>query len=1122
MALLSGARLCIRAQDDSFSGDDVVSQIGAQKVSVATLTPTALASLPETGLPDLHTIISAGEACPGDLAARWGEGRRFFNAYGPTETTVCASLFLYDEASPSGTVPIGRPLANTTAYILDVYGNPAPIGVPGELYVGGAGVARGYLNRPALTAERFVSDPFSPVPGARLYRTGDRARYLQSGDIEFLGRVDHQVKIRGFRIEPGEIEACLVAHEAIRDAVVVARDERLVAYVAGDAVTTTELRSHVGKSLPDYMVPASFVTLDELLLTPNRKLDRGALPAPESRPELEAVYAAPRTPAEEVLAGIWCEVLGLELVGVHDNYFELGGDSILSIQIVARANAAGLGLTPRLLFQHQTVAGLASVAGAQREIATEQGPVTGEVPLTPIQRWFFEQDLPERHHFNQSMLLAADRTEPELVRQALDALVEHHDTLRLRFVHTPDGWTQHNVAVEVSDFFSVVNVGEIDELQKTLDLEHGPLLRAAWSDLGDGKARLFLCVHHLAVDAVSWRILLEDLDSAYEQLRRGEPVRLAPKTTSFQQWVERLVGYDASSELDYWMDRAVSFELPVDQDTGPNDVSSAESVVVSLTEAETGALLHDVPAAYRTQVNDVLIAALARAVASWTGSKRIAVDLEGHGREDVFDDVDLTRTVGWFTSLFPVALRVEAPDPAALLKAVKEQLRALPNRGLGYGILRYLGSEETRARLPGGAPLSFNYLGRFGQETTTRRFSSVPGPTGADHAPSGERAHLIDVNGSVSGGRLHMAWTYSANRHERATIERVAGEFVAALRELVAHCREEGAGGVTPSDFPLAGLDQKTLDELWDTGAIDRSTQDVYPLTPLQQGMLFHTLYDPGSTVYFEQLTMVLRGELDTDVLAEAWRQLSARHEVLRGAVVWEGLPQPLLVIGREVEPPLHTQDWSDLGHLDDFLGEDRASGFDLTEAPLARLEVITTGAESVLVWSFHHLLLDGWSMPLVLGELFSRYQALLKGESLEAGAAPSYRDYVAWLHGRDRNADERYWRERLAGWAAPTPIPGDGDTGREGQGHHHAALDPDTTAALESLARRSRITLNTVMQGAWALLLSRYSGEDDVVFGATVSGRPAELPGVGEMIGLFINTVPVRVGVDGSRSVRE
>ncbi|HEV2755336.1 MAG TPA: amino acid adenylation domain-containing protein, partial [Actinomycetota bacterium] len=1073
------------------------------------------------------------------------------NLYGPTEASIEVT-FHRCEDDGRDSVPIGRPIANTAIYILDPGGNPVPAGVPGELHIGGVGVVRGYLNRPALTADRFVPDPFSSVPGARLYRTGDRARYLPDGNIEFLGRVDHQVKIRGFRIEPGEIEACLVTHDAVLDAVVVAvgdagADTRLAAYVVGDGAlpATAELRAHLSDHLPDYMIPAYFVVLDELPLTPSGKVDRAVLPAPEARREVEAAYAPPRTHDEEVLAGIWCEVLGLERIGIHDNFYELGGDSILSIQIVARAAAAGLGLTPRLLFQHQTVAGLAAVAGGGEAVSVEQGAVTGDVALTPIQRWFFERDLPERHHFNQSRLLRADGTDAELVEAALAALVEHHDALRLRFVRTPEGWTQHNAPAERSGYVSVIDLSAeapadreraletaCAELQTSLDLANGPLLRAAWFDLGEGAARLFLCIHHLAVDGVSWRILLEDLESAYEQLRRGRPIRLAPKTTSFRQWAERLMAYassaEALSELDYWSGAAgASFELPVDHDLGPNDEASTDEVTLTLDEAETEALLQEVPAAYRTQVNDVLMAALARAMSAWTGSDRIVIDLEGHGREHLVDGVDLTRTVGWFTSLFPVALDVAGAGPSGLLKTVKEQLRALPRRGAGYGVLRYLAPDDVRSRVAMSAPVSFNYLGRFGQENTTKLFAPVDGPTGRGRAAGGDRSHLIEVDGRVSAGSLQVTWTYSRNLHRRATIERVAAGFVAALRELIAHCTYERAGGVTPSDFPLTGLDQQTLDKLWDKGLVDRSTQDLYPLTPLQQGMVFHTLYELGSAIYFQQLTFTLTGNLDVDAFERAWRETCAGHDALRSAVLWEGLKVPLQVVRRDVALPLEVHDRRDLDedaqreHLEAYLAADRARGFDLGAAPLMRMALVRTGSQSwVLSWSFHHSLLDGWSVALVRAEVLARYHALVRGEARATGAAPPYRNHIEWLSRRDSGGDERYWRDRLAGFAAPTPLPEDGDGASEELRRHALDLGEDTTAALDGLARRERLTLNTIVQAAWALLLSRYSGEDDVVFGATVSGRPAELPGVQEMVGLFINTVPVRVAVDESATV--
>nr|QEO74597.1 condensation domain-containing protein [uncultured bacterium] len=794
--------------------------------------------------PSLRLVVAGGEAMAPGRVRPWieaaGDRIPLLNSYGPTETVITATSHRVTgkDVASERPLPIGRPLANTTVYVLDRHGNPAPQGVPGELYIGGATLARGYLGRAGLTAERFVPDPFSKVPGARLYRSGDRARITAEGTIEFLGRVDHQVKIRGFRIEPGEIEAALRTHDAVRDAVVVPREGRLVAYLVahGDAPTTTELRAHLTETLPDYMVPAYFVFLDAIPLTPNGKVDRNALPAPEGRPELDAAYAAPGTETEAILAKIWAEVLGLESVGVHDNFFELGGDSILSIQIVARANAAGLGLSPKDIFQNQSVAALATVAGVKGGVVAEQGTVSGDVPLTPIQRWFFELELDDEDHFNQAMILDATGADAAKLGVALKALVTHHDALRLRFDRTGAGVVQTNAASDDHDVYEVVDLKALDrtaqrralydgtaKLQASLDISEGPIVRAAYFDLGD-EARLFVGIHHLAVDGVSWRVLLEDLDTAYGQLERGEAIELPPKTTSFRQWAERLVehanGPALDSELDHWLsiaNRDVA-TLPVDHPEGSNVAGDVGTVSVALTEDETRALLQDVPAAYQTQINDVLLAALGRALTAWAGRSGILVDLEGHGREDLFDDVDLTRTVGWFTSMFPVLLDLADPDdPRATITAVKEGLRAIPGRGIGYGLLRYLRERDDAARLRDlpAAQISFNYLGQFdGASKDSGLFGRAPEAIGDVHSPEMRRPHQLDVNGVVSGDCLQVAWIYSPNLHDRATIEELAAGFVAALRALIDHCTSEDVGGWTPSDFPLAELDQDDLDAL--------------------------------------------------------------------------------------------------------------------------------------------------------------------------------------------------------------------------------------------------------------------------------------------------------------------
>jgi len=863
MALLSGARLCMEGQDALLPGPNLARLMRDQAVTLAVMPPSALSVLPAEDLPALRTVLSGGESCTREIVDRWSPGRRFINAYGPTETTVAASWFPVEGLSQAATnIPIGRPMANTQLYVLDQHLNPVPVGVSGELHIGGVGVARGYLNRPGLTAERFTPDPFSDNQGARLYKTGDLVRYRPDGNIEFLGRIDHQVKVRGFRIELEEIEAVLSEHPAVRQAIALVRedavtqlpdgqvgpsDKRLVAYIVPEnevAPNVSELRGFLKEKLPEYMVPSAFVTLDALPLTPVGKLDRRALPAPDqSRPDLESAYVAPRTPAERILADIWAEVLGVEQVGVHDSFFELGGDSILSIQAVARANQAGLSLTPRQLFQYPSVAGLTAVAGSVATTAliqAEQGVVEGPLPLTPIQCWFFDQELPQPHHWNQAVLLEVkERLEPELLEQAARHLLVHHDALRLRFRRGEAGWEQMNAGVDGEVPFSVVDLSQLTEAeqraaiearaaehQADLDLTAGPLLRLAYFDLGaDRPDRLLVVVHHLAVDGVSWRILLGDLQVAYGQLQGGEEAVLPSKTTSFRHWARRLAEYARSEpmrqELDHWLSLAKHpvVPLPVDFPSGSNTEADAQTVTVSLEAEETRTLLQEVPSAYGTEINDALLAALTQAFARWTGSPTLLVDLEGHGREPLFEDVDLSRTVGWFTTIFPVCLDLRrASGPGEALTTVKEQLRRVPGRGIGYGLLRYLCHDQevvTRLEALPQAEVSFNYLGQFDQILDQASpFRLARESAGGSRSLQGRLGHLLSVNGGVADGRLQMEWTYSRRLYRRETVERVAEAFIQALRAIIAHCRSPEAVGYTPSDFPDAGLSQEEIDRL--------------------------------------------------------------------------------------------------------------------------------------------------------------------------------------------------------------------------------------------------------------------------------------------------------------------
>ncbi|MFH8989500.1 non-ribosomal peptide synthase/polyketide synthase [Streptomyces sp. NPDC017940] len=1138
----------------------LVEYVVEHRVDFLDLTPSYLRQLLPAGLltdPRHHprVLMLGGEAIGPGLWRELATHRDVaaYNFYGPTECTVDAlACRIEGDDRPL----VGRPLPNVRAYVLDAGLRPVPPGVGGELYLAGEQLARGYAGRPGLTAARFLPDPYGP-PGTRMYRTGDLARWTADGRIDYLGRADDQVKVRGHRIEPGEVEAALLDLPEITAAAVVAVPDahghlRLAAYVVPaadtDRPTAPQLRAACRRVLPDHMVPSSFTPLDALPLTTSGKLDRRALPAPDlDAAPREREFVAPRTGDEQTLADIWADVLGIAQVGVTDNFFELGGDSILSIQAVSRARAAGLQLTSQDVFRHQTVADLAT-AVSRRAAATpapRRPRAEGPAPLTPVQEWFFATH-GALGHFSMSMLLDLPHdVDEQALERALTALVAQHAALRTRFARTGGTWKQHPGTVPSSGLLTRHDLSAApdptgarteaaDAARAALDPATGTLLRAVLLLPAPGeRPQLFLTAHHLAVDSVSWRILLPDLEQAYRQAAAGDPVRLEPGTTEFTDWAAHLSDRVRAGELDddlpYWTAEAAAprTPLPVDRTATPL-AGSVRTVRTRVDRATTGALLRKVPGVYRTQVNDVLLSALGRVLADWTGTERVTVALEGHGRED--DTVDVSRTVGWFTTQYPVTLTpagpAGAPDWGATLKSVKERLRAVPRRGLSYEALARLGSPDPAARALRELPLPqvcFNYHGQW-DTSGGQEFAPAADVPGRDMTPDAPLDHLLDVAAVVADGELEIIWHYSEQTHDADTVRSLADGMVRALGAITEHCARPDAGGRTPSDFPLARLDQAGVDRLAGTG---RTVEDLLPLTPLQEGMLFHRLVGGPDDVYVDQADLLLEGVGDPEAFAAAWQGVTDRTPALRTSVVWEGVPVPLQVVHRSVRVPVTHLDWRELDEdelserLDRFRTEDLARGIDLAAAPLMRLALIRLpDARLRLLWTSHHLILDGWSLAQVLSEVCEEYAVRSTGSSPQPVVRRPFADYVRWLAEQDADAGRAHWSAALDGFATPTPLPLDRRLGEAHQarsaGLHQGGLSDADSAALARTARRAGLTVNTVVQGAWALLLSRYSAEQDVVFGTTVSGRPDDLPGVETMVGMFINTVPTRVRVDG------
>ena len=1057
--------------------------------------------------PHLRLVVVGSERLLPASVSAWsqqvGSRVRLLNAYGTTETTITSTVY---EAGAStsrdaANVAIGKPLQGVRVYVVDNRMQLLPVGIPGEALIGGASIALGYLNQPAETEDRFIPDPFHDSPGARCYRTGDRMRWRPDGNLEFLGRLDEQIKIRGFRVEPGEAEATLRRHPAVTDAAVVAHGVEgralLAAFITPKEVDVEHLKGFLAERLPNYLVPSMFVPLQELPRTAGGKIDRQALPSlVNGAGSVPHVERSGSTRAELTLCRIWSEVLGIPRVGIDDNFFALGGDSILAIQVIARARREGFRLAVRQFLGHPTVSALAALAEEAGIALAEQGLVVGEAPLTPIQRWFVEQASPEPHHDNQAVLLELrERPNVEALEAAIGQLIEHHDALRLRLV----GDRQRFVAPQGPVPFErvVLDNGVLKEaaarVQTSLDHMRGPVFRAVLFETPGAQARLLLCAHHLAVDGVSWRILLEDLAAAYQSRSSGETAALPPKTTSFKRWAERLFEYAESKQLhaeaEGWLDtRLVAAS---DARTDPGLESEAQSVAASLSPGETQTLLQAFSAAHGARIDDLLLAALGSALEVLKPGPWL-VDVEGHGREELFDDVDLSRTVGWFTTVYPLLLEPDA-DPA-MVRVARRNLR---HGGIGYGVLRYLAGHSELSAIR--SDVCFNYLGQFDQALSNGGpFKLAGAPLGAFRSPRARRSHTLEINALVSDGCFSVTFTHVEARHSHAVVERLTATFLDALREL--------------SRAPLP--------------ARDAAIEDVYPLTAMQQGMLFHTLLDSGNA-YVEQMRWKAT-RLDVHAFRQVWDALIARHAMLRSAIVLQD-GQHLQAVHREARPKWDLIDLRGLSpeekqrRIEDILRADRAREFELDRAPLLRLSLLRTEEdEHIFAFSHHHILFDGWSMPLLLDELLTLYKAARNGVSAELPVAVPFRNYFDWLVWQDATEWRDFFREALRGFSGATrlalPFEDDPPESAEILDENYARkvheLDSSTSAALDAFARRHALTQATLFRAAWALVLARYSGETDVLFGSVTSGRSPDLPGAETIVGLFINTLPLRVRV--------
>jgi bacitracin synthase 3 len=1059
---------------------------------------------------------------------------RLFNLYGPTEDSVWTTSSEVKPGEAATYYSIGKPIANKTVRILNRDLKIQPIGVTGELCISGFGVARGYINNAALSSERFISDPYGA--GGRLYRTGDLARWLADGNLEYMGRMDEQVKIRGYRIELGEIESQLCGYPGILENVVLARGEQgsryLVAYYRGSGLGgRRSVRDYLSSRLPEYMIPSYFVHMDHFPLTPNGKLDKKSLPEPEV--VSEEVYVSPRNAVEIMLSGIWSKVLGVDNIGITDNFFALGGDSIKSIQISSRIRQSGYGVTVKDILVSQTIEKL-SPKVSPLITGSDQSAVSGPVVLSPIQEWFFSGDRTAAHHFNQSVLLNfPSGLSKASASRIFSRLQDHHDALRMVFHESGRGMLQENreaglpVLLEEYDLSGFADgTGELQRrssmLQGGIDLSEGPLMRLGLYHLGGG-SRLLIVIHHLVIDAVSWRVLLEDLDTLYRQEVSGEVFSLPAKTDSYRSWTTGLVSYSGgkafSQAMSYWsgLGPEIPAGVPRDYPSGENKAGGTGSVSFELSRESTSVLLTGIHSAFNTQINDLLLTGLALGLQSGYGLSSQQIDLEGHGREPLVPGVDISRTIGWFTSIHPVLLEVQSGGVIATLKHIKETLRQIPNKGLDYQISRYLGGNPLGVEGSGtGSRISFNYLGQFDSATSDTVYELAQEQTGATISGERDRSHDWEISGMVASGQLKLTLTYSRGQYKDEGIRRFMSFYKEQLLLVIAGCQGQNRRELTPSDLSYKGLSMSQVEALsqrWDI-------QDIYPLSAMQEGMLFHSLLDSSSDEYFEQVSCHMSGAWAPKEVELSMNRLIGRYDILRTVFLHEEYSRPLQVVLRERKIAFSYHDvraeCAELPRetvLSRYKAEDRSNKFELSRDVLIRLTLLRSGSEEYeFIWSFHHILMDGWCMGIIINDFRALYGSASTGTPVQLPAVRPYADYISWLEGRDREESLSYWQQYLSGYestaqlpAAEKRLPGEHQTSR-------LLMGEERMKELHKVSRLYGVTLNTIIQGAWGILLSRYNHSEDVVFGSVVSGRPSEIPGIEQMVGLFINTVPVRM----------
>ncbi len=1128
-SLAFGAKLNIVSNKTRLSMECLNKYISTQKINLALLPPTILNILPTQNLECLKYLLTGGDNCNDEILAKWNRGRVFINAYGPTESAVCATMHEYKDGDISAN--IGKALNNIKCYVLDSNKKLVPIGVIGELYISGASLAREYLNKPKLTAEQFIVNSFATEEDilkgyTRLYKTGDLVRWLPEGNLEYVGREDFQVKIRGYRIELGEIENALISIEHIKQAVVLVKEEkdnkRLIAYFVSDLEINQEhILNELSAQLPNYMVPIALKRVDSFPLTANGKLNIKALPEPDYLNKDR--YIAPTTDLQLRLCQLWQEILNLDKVGIGDDFFRIGGDSILSIQLSSRLRKHDLNCSVRDIFEYRTIQKLSMfiVSGINKtECLSEQGILKGEFDLLPIQKWFFykvkNKEFKNFNHWNQSFIVKVPKLEIGKLQDIIQKLTEQHDILRAVYTENHQEYLGI-IDIPQLKYLNIENLTEetisdrLTDWQSHFNVKKGPLWNVAYIEgYKDQSARLFFALHHLIVDSVSWRILIEDFKSLYHQ------EKLKNKLSSYRQWVNELLLYPEKNaqEKNYWGNVLKTMPQYNIIEKG------VKFTTIKINKEKTRSLLKEANKAYHTEVDDLLLTAIALALQSWNKESTQVITLERHGRENIYETIDHSKTVGWFTTMYPVRLALQE-NLEASIQHIKESLRAIPNKGIGFGVI----FPNELMNLP---PISFNYLGQF--DTQDAYWHIVSENSGIAMHTENIDTNIININGWVLEGELRFSIVTKLG--EKNTMA-LANNFQHNLEEIILHCKDiidRQVCKYTPSDFSTINISQALLNRI--SSEKDNQIEDIYLANSLQQGFIYHALSQPEDDAYRVQTVFDYMQELNIEDYVKSWELTIKKYPILRTAFNWEEEVIQIIYLGAKLNCQiLDINDFSKTEkekYIIDLQAEDRNIPFDLTKPCLLRLYIIKQAKNYyTIIKSAHHSVLDGWSEPLLLSTIHQNYYDLQKKNIINVVVDNAYLE-TQRHYAKNRSFIEKYWQAKISTIQQANDLSPllsqkkDLDDVKYLDSTYDVIMEitGELYLKIKELIKSEGLTLNTLVQFAWHKLIQIYTQDSQTIVGTIISGRDLPILGIEESVGLHINTLPLIINWDNQNTV--